>query len=376
MIEVLAEVRGRAGVITLNRPGAINSLTHAIVTRLAEVLGRWRDDDRVEVVVLTGAGERGLCAGGDVVALRDDALAGGTEGAAFWADEYTLNLAISRYPKPYVALMRGIVLGGGIGVSAHGSHRVVTEDTRVGMPETGIGFVPDVGGSHLLSRAGGLGLHLALSGQHLGPAEAIEAGLADVHVPSKDLDALVEQICDCGDPEVIESWAGQPEPALRADRGELDRVYGAASVEEILAGLDDLSPSDGGAPSDDGAHGDDGDGWALDAARRIRRNCPMSLAVTLAHLRRAADLDLAAALDAEYAVSVHMQRRHDFAEGVRAQVVDKDRKPHWQPATLAEVDPEEVAAVLGPLTETRVSPLHLAEDTATSAPDLGGKDTP
>ncbi|WP_130866103.1 3-hydroxyisobutyryl-CoA hydrolase [Acidipropionibacterium timonense] len=343
--EVLSEVRGRAGVITLNRPQAMNALTHPMALEVARVLDRWRDDDSVEVVVLAGAGDRGLCAGGDVVALRDDALAGGHAGAGFWRDEYTLNLAIDRYPKPYVALMTGVVLGGGIGLSAHGSHRVVTEDTRAGMPETGIGFVPDVGGSWLLARAGALGLHLALTGQHIGPAETIEAGMADVHVPREHLSSLVEELCHTGDADVVSRYASAASPSFEVDRTELAATYDGADLLEILSRLDGLGP-----------------GWAADAAKRLRRNCPTALAVTLAHVRRAAGLDLAAALDAEFAVSLHLQRRGDFAEGIRAQLVDKDRQPRWDPATLDDVDPAQVEAILGPLDDPTIEPLRLADD--------------
>ena len=171
--------------------------------------------------------------------LYHDAKARGTEGATFWAEEYQLNLDIAQYPKPYVALQTGIVLGGGIGISAHGSHRIVTDSTRVGMPETGIGFVPDVGGTYLLARAAdNLGVHLALTGAHVGAAESIACGLSDVYVPEDRLDAMVEALCETGDPGVIETYA-QPLPeGFAAERAEMSRIYAADSVEQILEELD------------------------------------------------------------------------------------------------------------------------------------------
>jgi len=195
--EVLIRRQGRLGHIVLNRPKAINALTHTMVREILAVLAGWENDDGVAAVLLTGSGERGLCAGGDVVAIYRDALAGGSATAAFWADEYTLNARIARYPKPYVALMDGLVLGGGVGLSAHGSLRIVTERTRIGMPEVSIGFVPDIGGTWLLSRAPGeLGTHLALTaGQASGP-DAIVLGLAGYFVSSDRLPALAAALAE------------------------------------------------------------------------------------------------------------------------------------------------------------------------------------
>lgn len=346
--EVLTEIRGRAGIITLNRPKAMNALNQTMVDAMVEVLEQWRGDGRVAVILLRGAGERGLCAGGDVVSLYHDALAHGTDGAKFWADEYALNLTISRYPKPYVAIMNGIVLGGGIGVSAHGSHRIVTDDTRVGMPETGIGFVPDVGGSHLLTHVPShLGTHLALTGAHVGAGEAIECGLADVYVPAEQLEALVDELCESGDADAAVGVHARPAPAgFTAQHDLVEQVYDRQSVEEILSGLDEVDAD-----------------WARDAAKRIRRNSPLALKVTLESLRRARGQSLAEALDTEFRVSVNMQRGHDFVEGIRAQLVDKDRNPQWQPATLAEVDEATVEAVFAPIADDRITEPNLAART-------------
>lgn len=345
MTTVIAEIVGKAGIITLNRPKAMNALTLEMVREMDACLQEWRADDNIALVIVRGAGERGLCAGGDVVGLYHDAKARGTEGATFWAEEYQLNLDIAQYPKPYVALQTGIVLGGGIGISAHGSHRIVTDSTRVGMPETGIGFVPDVGGTYLLARAAdNLGVHLALTGAHVGAAESIACGLSDVYVPEDRLDAMVEALCETGDPGVIETYA-QPLPeGFAAERAEMSRIYAADSVEQILEELDACEAA-----------------WAADAARRIRRNCPLALKVTLESVRVARSQNLAEALDTEFRVSNNMQRGTEFIEGVRAQLVDKDRSPKWNPATLEEVTPAAVAAMFGPIEDPRIADINLAE---------------
>lgn len=341
---ILTEVRGKAGIITLNRPQAMNALTLEMVREMQAALDAWRDDPSVELVIVRGAGERGLCAGGDVISLYHDARAHGTQGATFWAEEYRLNLDIAQYSKPYVALQTGIVLGGGIGISGHGSHRIVTDDTRVGMPETGIGFVPDVGGTYLLNQAADhLGTHLALTGVHVGPAEAIACALADWYVPAGRIEELVAALCEHGVDKLGEFTEELP-PAFGADREAMARVYAADTVESILALLD-ATPSP----------------WAADAARRIRRNSPLALKVTLESLRRAATQTLAEALDTEFRVSMNMQRGTEFVEGVRAQLVDKDRTPRWAHATLEDVTPDMVEAMFAPVDDPRVAELNLSE---------------
>lgn len=193
--EVLLHTDGHAGYVTLNRPKALNALSHAMVRRIDEALTGWEHDPAVHTVVIAGAGERGLCAGGDIRSIYEDARTGGTASTDFWRDEYRLNARIARYPKPYVALMDGIVMGGGVGISAHGTVRIVTERSRVAMPETGIGFVPDVGGTYLLALAPGeLGTHLALTGAPVGAADAMLCGLADHFVLAGRLAALTADL--------------------------------------------------------------------------------------------------------------------------------------------------------------------------------------
>lgn len=344
--EVLVEVRGRVGHLTLNRPRAINALNHPMVQRLDEALAAWEEDDRVEAVVIDGAGERGLCAGGDVRAMRDSALGDGSGASAFWRDEYLLNARIARYPKPYVALMDGVVMGGGVGVSAHGSVRIVTERSKVGMPETTIGFAPDVGGTFLLSRAPGeLGTHLALTAGSVGAGDAIRLGLADHYVPSECLPELTGALLSVSSATevtaTVERFAEPvPEAPLSAEREWIDACYSADTAEEIVARLHD--------------HGTPG---AKEAADTVLSKSPTSVKVTLEALRRARDLpDLPAVLEQEYRVSCAFLAGPDLAEGIRAQVVDKDHDPHWDPPTLAGVTGVErffAPAPTGPLGLTR-----------------------
>ncbi|WP_406005250.1 enoyl-CoA hydratase/isomerase family protein [Streptomyces sp. NBC_00637] len=335
---VLLHTAGRAGHITLNRPRAINALNHAMVRRIDEALTAWERDPAVETVVLSGAGERGLCAGGDIRAVHDDARDGdGTASAAFWRDEYRLNARIARCPKPYVALMDGIVMGGGVGVSAHGGFRVVTERSRIAMPETGIGFVPDVGGTYLLARAPGeLGTHLALTGAQIGAGDAVSCGLADHFVPSASLRDLVDDLADLPVREALNRHVHPlPEGELAGRREWIDSCYAAGTVEEIVRRLF--------------AHGDPA---AKETAEILLTRSPTTLKVTLVALRRARRLcTLERVLEQEYRVSCAALTTPDLVEGIRAQVIDKDRRPRWSPATLAEVTEADVERYFTPLGE-------------------------
>lgn len=339
--ELLVEVRGRLGVLTLNRPAALNALTHGMVVMMRAALDEWAARDDVAAVAVVGAGERGLCSGGDIVALYRDATAhGGAASAAFWSDEYRLNATIARYPKPYIALMHGIVLGGGVGISAHGSHRIVTERSKVGMPETGIGFLPDVGGTWLLSRAPGeLGTHLALTGSMAGAGDAIAVGLADRFVPSERLPALLAALELAGGATDVDAAIDRfaepaPEAPLLAERAWIDAAYAG---DEATAAIDRMRAS--------------GIETALAAADAIAARSPTAVAVTFAALRRSARAEsLEAALALEFRAALRSLAAPDFAEGVRAQVIDKDRSPRWSPATLDEVDADRVDAYFAPLT--------------------------
>ncbi|MEV6681531.1 enoyl-CoA hydratase/isomerase family protein [Streptomyces erythrochromogenes] len=332
---VLLRTEGRAAYLTLNRPKAINALSHPMVLRIEEALGAWADDPSVEVVVIGGAGDRGLCAGGDIRAIHEDARTGGTASADFWRDEYRLNALIARYPKPYVALMDGIVMGGGVGVSAHGSIRIVTERSKVAMPETGIGFVPDVGGTYLLALAPGeLGTHLALTGAPVRAADALLCGLADHFVPAAALPAFARELASESVHSVLERHVEQPPPGeLDAAREWIDHCYAADTAEEIVARL---RASD--APA------------AKAAADTLLSKSPTAVKVTLAALRRARLLGpLERVLEQEYRVSYTALASPDLVEGIRAQVVDKDRNPRWSPGTLEEVGPAAVERYFAPL---------------------------
>ena len=336
--DVVIRREGRAGRITMNRPAALNALTHAMVGAIAEALARWRDEPGVELVLLDGAGERALCAGGDVLSLYESRASGSAAACAFWRDEYRLNAAIHRYPKPYVAIMDGIVMGGGIGLASHGRHRIVTERSMLAMPETGIGLIPDVGGTWLLAHAEGqLGNYLGLTGARMSGADAIQAGFADSYMPASGLGALKARLVDArgADVEAIIAEAEAPVPAspLSAARANLDRWFAADSIEAI--GRELLTTTD-------------------PLAQKIRadlaQKSPLALKATLAALRRARTMGrLEDALEQEYRLVVRLYERGEFNEGVRALLVDKDRRPQWNPADLAGVTDALVAALLAPL---------------------------
>lgn len=336
-LEVLFERRGHLGVVTLNRPQAVNALNSAMVAAILEQLTTWADDDGVATVLVHGAGERGLCAGGDIVAIYQDMLAGGTQTAAFWQDEYRLNSLIANYPKPYVAFMDGLVLGGGVGISAHGSVRVVTGRTRTGMPETTIGFVPDVGGTWLLAKSPGeAGTHAALTGAHLSGADALFLGLADHYVPSENLPGLAVALESESAEAAVVRFAGEaPLSELEAQRGWIDTCYASNDAEEILARLRTVEGDAGRA--------------AAEAATTLEAKSPTAVKVTLESLRRARHLTLDEALAQEYRVGLRCLAGPDFREGIRAQVVDKDRNPQWKPATLSEVRAVDVERFFAPL---------------------------
>jgi enoyl-CoA hydratase len=333
--EVLTRVDDGVGLITLNRPKAINSLNQPMVDALSAVLARWETDDAVRTVVLSGAGDRGLCAGGDVVAVYNSARKDGVEVRKFWRDEYLLDGQIGRFAKPYVSLMDGIVMGGGVGVSAHGSVRVVTETSKVAMPEVGIGFIPDVGGAFLLSRApGALGLHAALTGAPFSGADAIAMGFADHYVPHSQLDAFAAAIVSNGVENALAAHTIEPPSSdLVAQRDWIDECFAGDTVADIVAAL----------------RGHDAEA-ANDAANLIAIRSPIAVSVALQAVRRAAKLDtLEDVLIQDYRVSSASARSHDLVEGIRAQIIDKDRNPKWSPATLAEVNAADVEAYFKPV---------------------------
>lgn len=335
--QIETRVEKGVGLLTLNRPKAINSLTYDMIAAMNAVLAEWEADDAVRVVVLSGAGERGLCAGGDVVAVHDSAKIDGVAARRFFRDEYVLNAQIARFPKPYVALMDGIVMGGGVGVGGHANIRIVTDTSKVAMPEVGIGFIPDVGGTYLLSRAPGqLGLHAALTGAPFSGADAIALGFADHYVPHDRLEKFTKAIIDSDIATALAvHGTNAPSSDMLAQRNWIDECYGGESVADIVAALQ--------------ARGDE---RARAAADQILTRSPIALSVTLAAVRRARELpSLEAVLTQEYRVSSQSVRSHDLVEGIRAQLVDKDRNPQWVPKTLAEVTKADVEEFFQPVSD-------------------------
>ncbi len=339
MDEILVETTGRLGRIRLNRPKALNALTHGMVGQIDAALDDFAGKSDIACVLLTGEGPRGLCAGGDVRSLY---LSEGTAFAErFWRDEYRLDARIARFEKPVVAVMDGITMGGGVGLSAHARHRVVTERSRVAMPETGIGYLPDVGATWLLPRAPGeTGTYLGLTGEPMAAADAIYAGFADTLVPASALAALIEDLCGlpegAGDAQVaalIRARGSDPGPAgLEAQRAVIDRCFASDSVTEILRALER-----------------DGSDFARATRATLAEKAPASLVLTLDLLRRGRTApNLEACLEREFQASLAMLAEGDFREGIRAAVIDKDRSPRWSPPTLSAVDPEAIARWLEP----------------------------
>ncbi len=340
--DIIFERRGAAGIVTLNRPKALNAVTHAMVLALHAQLDRWADDDAVTRVVVTATGDRAFSAGGDIRALYDLGKAGKHHDALqFWRDEYPLNAAIKNYRKPYIALIEGIAMGGGIGVSVHGSHRVAGDRFSFAMPEVGIGFFPDVGATWFLPRMPGeLGTYCALTGERFGIADAVKSGIATHRVPSTRFPALLEGLA--GTVSVDAVIAAFSEPAevgpIIQRKATIDRVFAGDMVENILAELDREAAS-GIVDAE----------WAHKTAATIRTKSPLSLKLALAQVRRGENWDFGTCMRMEFRIVSRIIHGHDFYEGVRAVIVDKDNKPRWQPATLADVGEAEVEAYFAPL---------------------------
>ncbi|HEX4554441.1 MAG TPA: enoyl-CoA hydratase/isomerase family protein [Xanthobacteraceae bacterium] len=345
--EILFDRRGAAGIVILNRPQALNAVTHDMVRALRARLDDWRDDRAVTRVVVIANGGRAFSAGGDLRRLYDLGRAGRYEEALdFWRDEYALNATIKRYPKPYIALIDGIVMGGGVGISIHGSHRVAGDKFQFAMPEVGIGFFPDVGATWFLPRLPGeIGTFCALTAERLTAADAVAAGVATHRIDSGRFDDLLAGLCGTVSVDALlaafaapggaarEAGAGGADPSgagpVTKMRGAIDRHFAGDTVEDILAALET--------------------GGAAAQAATIRSKAPLSLKLALAQLRRGRQWDFDACMRAEFRIVSRIVRDKDFYEGVRAVIVDKDNAPRWRPATLSEVATAEVERHFAPL---------------------------
>jgi enoyl-CoA hydratase len=350
--EILLGRAGGLATITINRPQALNALTLANYRRIAPALAGWVEDPAVHAVVIRGAGGRAFCAGGDVCAVYEAGrgIAGESDlTAVFFAEEYRLIRDIHRFPKPYIAIIDGITMGGGAGISVNGAYRVASGRTLFAMPETAIGLFPDVGATRFLNRCPGqIGRYLGLVGARLGAADALYCGFA-THVAAQDrIEALVAALGSlewrAGDAArqteaVLAAFSVEPGPApLHALRPAIDRCFAANTVEAILAALDAEARAEGEFAE-----------WAKQTRTALMTKSPTSLKVTLRQLSLGRDYDLDQALILEYRLTQHMMAGHDFYEGVRAALIDKDQTPHWQPASLAEIDEAAVAAYFTPL---------------------------
>jgi enoyl-CoA hydratase len=342
--EILFDRRGTAGIVTLNRPRALNAVTHAMVRALAAQLAEWADDGAVTRVILTAAGGRAFSAGGDLRALYELRQAGRTADAvAFWRDEYRLNAAIKHYRKPYVVLIDGVVMGGGVGVAIHGSHRVAGDGFLFAMPEAGIGFFPDVGASWFLPRLPGeLGTYCGLIGDRLGPGDGTLAGIATHRVSSARFPDLVEALCGAVAVEAqLAAFAEPPgEGPVLARRGAIDRLFAAGEMAEILAALEREAAENGPNAA-----------FARTAVAQLRQKAPLSLKLTLALLRRGRNLDFDECMRTEFRVASRVAEGHDFYEGIRSVIIDKDQAPQWQPATLEAVAQHDVERHFAPIAD-------------------------
>ncbi len=343
--EVLVRELGALRRLTLNRPKALNALTLDMAVTMTVTLRAWAHDDRVGAVLVDGAGQRGFCAGGDLRALYDAAKAGDSLPARFWASEYRLNVLIAHYPKPVIAIMDGTVMGGGVGLSAHAAHRVVTERSSIAMPEVGIGYFPDVGASFLLARAPGeTGTHLALTGERVGAADAIYCGLADTYIPASGLAELPAILSGCrtaADVRTRLDGMSAPPAAgrLAAARRWIDPCYGGNEVEQIVERLRASDESE-----------------AALALSMIENMSPTSLKIALRNLRSALSFShVEQSFQQDYRVSLAAIAAHDFLEGIRAAIVDKDRHPVWLPDRLDAVTADIVERHFRPLGERELA---------------------
>jgi enoyl-CoA hydratase/carnithine racemase len=334
IFEELPSLDGAIGSITLNRPQALNALSHAMCIAMYHQLQTWQDTPSIKAVIIRGTGDKAFCAGGDIRQLYDYGKQGELHKAlAFFHDEYRLNLYIANFSKPYIAFVDGITMGGGMGVSIHGSHRVGTERLMMAMPETGIGFFPDIGGTYFLPRCPDeIGIYLGLTGARMNAADALDAGLIDQVVPSHTIDTIIATLLNtefstdahASVTEVLQAFTITTEPSVLSNyRDFIEACFKHDTVESIILALKNHESP-----------------WTEQTLTTLKQKSPTSLKVTLKALRRGLIVDLATCLQMEYRLCEHFMQSHDFYEGVRALIVDKDKNPQWLPVTLDKVTHE------------------------------------
>ncbi len=336
MDDLIVQIEGNVGVITLDRPKALNALSHTMLDGIRDALIAWADNDDVHCVLSEGAGERAFCAGGDIQAIYENGPKDPDGSLEFWRDEYKLNALIANYKKPYIALMHGFTMGGGVGVSAHGSHPIVTDGSIISMPEVGIGFLPDVGGTWLLYNAPkGVGAYYGISGARMGPDDAIFLGFADAYVPNGKF-ATIKPRLVAGEKidAILTDISETPnEGDARWHQNDIARWFDADNFDEVLANIE--------------ANGSE---FAQGALKLLRRQCPLSVKSTFHALREVQNYtSVEQSLQLEFRFCAWSLRGKNFYEGIRAAVIDKDRNPKWEPATLGEVTDKMVEDMFAPL---------------------------
>lgn len=340
--QIRFERHGKAGIVTLTRPNALNALTHQMVGALSSALAAWEPDPGVQVVILKAEG-RAFCAGGDIMDVYK-ARQEGRRLADFFADEYRLNAQIDRFKKPYVSLIDGICMGGGMGISVHGSHRVMTENAVFAMPEVGIGFFPDVGGSYVLPNLGGsFGMYLGLTGNKIGHGDALWSGVATHTVQAGYLPALVEEIAESGDPgsELREFFKAAPRKTDAAALQSIARHFSQNSLQGIVTSLEQAPPDDG---------------FAAETLATMRRRSPTSLHVTFRAIDRGSTMSMGECMRMEFRILKRMLESHDLYEGIRCALVDKGAPPRWAPASIEDVRAGDIDSYFAPLPGGELEP--------------------
>jgi len=343
--EILFDRKGGWGVVTLNRPQALNALTWGMVEAFRRELRKWEMDPAIGAVLVKGAGDKAFCAGGDIRWLAAEAKKDAKHASGFFREEYRNNAAIHHFPKPYVALIDGIVMGGGVGISVHGDFRVAGDRTLFAMPETGIGLFPDVGGGHFLPRLhDGLGLYFALTGARAKAADCMASGVATHYAPTEQMPALEAALMDLrpnsrghADIEaVLDRFAGDPgEAPLNLVRQQIRTLFeGHARIEDLIAALE----KDGGQ-------------FARETLATLAKMSPTSMKIAFEQMKRGHSLDFDHVMQMEFRIVRRVMENHDFFEGVRAQIIDKDRNPRWSPAGLSDVSEADVAKYFDSLGE-------------------------